>query len=1142
MKTFIPIDHKERERALNPGQSFIVQAPAGSGKTELLTQRYLKLLSLVEEPEEILAITFTRKAAAEMRNRIISSIIMAESSPRPQEAHSARTYDLASEALRHDRKMGWNILENPARLKIRTIDSFCLYLTGRMPVLSRMGTEVRVAEDPDSLYEEAARNTLLEINRDSRWREPLATILLHLDNDWAKVKNLIMIMLKLREHWLRLISASSRDEDLKELLEGHLRLEVTRRLKKTYDLFSEYLSSEQLNTFVQCASYAAANIPSDKSDSKITRLEGLQDLPDPSLSHTDKWLGTRELFLTRQGEWRKRFDKNAGFPPAGGRKHRDIENIAQLRKDQMQQLIASLSKHAGLKESLSELSTLPDTEYVDETWRILSALLQVLIMATGQLKLVMQGKSRVDYPEISMAALHALGQPDNPSELLLRLDYQIKHILFDEFQDTSISQHEMLSILVSGWEHGDGRTIFAVGDPMQSIYGFRDADVGVFLKTRQSGIGDLHLEPLNLSVNFRSDQNVVEWVNKVFPDVFQLKEDYVSGSVKYSAMSASRTSRGLVQVYPIIESGPEKEHELVLRIINNTMQEYPQDNIAILVRSRTHLTEIVEHLHRKHIPFQAVEIDPLTERPVVSDLLSLTRALLNPGDNLAWLCILRAPWCGVDLMDLSRISFPGNEKTVLEMLRNIEDIQGLSQEGGARLKKMASILLPAWENRQRRPLSRLVEGVWTALGGPACLEERQEMDDALAFLDHLAGYEQNQTIEDIPAFEKSLQALFSRPDPNADGLLQIMTIHKAKGLEFDTVILPGLEKTPPGSEKLLLQFMETPSEDKEKSSARLLLAPISSYGTDNHPTYTYINKLKSTKQQHEIGRLMYVAVTRARKRLHLLSAASIKQEDTGRTTLSVPQKRSLSFSLWHYLEQEFQTSGLAAAQEQSDQEPANHNRTNLLRRLSLDWNLPQFGRYSFAVTDEQALHEPNQEPVTYHWAGDTIRNIGICVHDLLDRIATEGLQQWDQARCDDMAEHTKTALIRLGVSRHDLDFASQKVMQAVKNTLSHETGRWILSSHQEARCEYPLSAVLDGRTIQVVIDRTFIDANEARWIIDFKTSSHEGGGLDDFLDREVERYQNQLLKYMRIFRMVDNRTVRAGLYFPLLMAWREVEG
>ncbi len=157
------VDNDARTKALAPDQSFIIQAPAGSGKTGLLIQRYLRLLSLVEAPEEIIAITFTRKAAAEMQGRILDALEMAASGIEPESSHQKTSYELAVAALQRDQAQGWQLTQNPGRLRVQTIDSLCASLTRQMPILASLGTQPDTLEDAEPLYQQAAINTLAEL-------------------------------------------------------------------------------------------------------------------------------------------------------------------------------------------------------------------------------------------------------------------------------------------------------------------------------------------------------------------------------------------------------------------------------------------------------------------------------------------------------------------------------------------------------------------------------------------------------------------------------------------------------------------------------------------------------------------------------------------------------------------------------------------------------------------------------------------------------------------------------------------------------------------------------------------------------------------------------------------------------------------
>lgn len=202
-------DDSARRRALDPATSFLVQAPAGSGKTELLIQRFLALLALVRAPEEIVAITFTRKAAGEMQDRVLNALTRAARNETPSKAHEQKSHALALAALEQDRRQGWELLSHPSRLRIQSIDSLCAAIVRQMPWLARLGAQSAVTEDAESHYVEAALRTLALVEEEGPRREPLETVLAHLDNNVPRAAELIVQMLKFRDHWLHLTVAGA---------------------------------------------------------------------------------------------------------------------------------------------------------------------------------------------------------------------------------------------------------------------------------------------------------------------------------------------------------------------------------------------------------------------------------------------------------------------------------------------------------------------------------------------------------------------------------------------------------------------------------------------------------------------------------------------------------------------------------------------------------------------------------------------------------------------------------------------------------------------------------------------------------------------------------------------------------------------
>jgi ATP-dependent helicase/nuclease subunit A len=203
MNDLLREDEDNRRRALEPG-SFIVEAPAGAGKTELLTQRYLRLLAIADEPEEIVAITFTNKAAGEMRSRIAESLARARTGVPPEAAHKRVTFDLARAALARSAQRDWAIEQQPGRLRLTTIDALCAGLARQMPLLSRFGAQPATVEDAGRHYREAARRALDHLDdadADAGHVEAVATVLAWMDNDAARLIDLLAAMLARREQW-----------------------------------------------------------------------------------------------------------------------------------------------------------------------------------------------------------------------------------------------------------------------------------------------------------------------------------------------------------------------------------------------------------------------------------------------------------------------------------------------------------------------------------------------------------------------------------------------------------------------------------------------------------------------------------------------------------------------------------------------------------------------------------------------------------------------------------------------------------------------------------------------------------------------------------------------------------------------------
>ncbi len=1125
------VDLDARLRALEPESSFIVQAPAGSGKTGLLTQRYLKLLASAQCPEEIIAITFTKKAASEMRSRILSALKHAETSGPPDNDYDRLTWTLAKSALQQNSKLGWNIITSPSRMKLMTIDSLSAWLANRLPVVSQFGALSQVSEAPEALYRQAIHQTLQHLESGMGWGDAIERLIAHVDNNLLTLERLLMVMLAKREQWLRHVQRGASSPQIRQELEAALEKVVGEHLQTLLDLIRTSGFENQLDVLRFAGTHA-------ESGSNISSCKECYALPETGSDTLTQWLGIADIFLTSAGQWRKKITKAQGFPSPSSAKNPELKACYQEMKRRFGELVDGMRENEELRQALAGVRGLPAVTYTENQWLLLEALFELLPLAVAELHLVFRAHATVDFSEVAISAIDALGREDQPTDLALILDYRIQHIMVDEFQDTSFGQFQLLQRLTAGWVNGDGRTLFLVGDPMQSIYRFREAEVGFFLWARMHGVGGLKLQSLNLQVNFRSQAGIVSWVNQVFQDIFPKRDDMVLGAVSYSPSVSFKAEDGgaAVEIHPFYENNPGLEASELVGIIKAIKQKSHEQSIAVLVQARSHLAPIIGELKRNGLTFQAIDVDELSERVVIQDLSSLTRALLHYGDNIAWLAILRGPWCGLTLQELENLNYDPSRTTVWQCLDDTEFLTGLSADSQGRATRFIRVMRKALSMRGRCSLRLLVESTWLRLGGTACVASESELDDVDTFFRLIEDVEQGGESPQWELIEEKINRLYAKPDLSADVNLQLMTIHKSKGLEFDHVLLPGLGRRIPTDNKRLLMWMERPSE---KYAGDLLLAPLEESGTDSGRTYEYLRRIDQVRLESESARLLYVAATRAKKKLYLFGHVTTVINDSN-VELKPPQRASMLSKLWGKLEavyREALPAEITPTDEELISENKKHSRT--LWRLPSSWALPHIADRIKLSASEQNVFYPD-ESIKFSWLMPTARHVGTLVHLMLMRIAEQGLERWSQEKLRRLDGYFKQRLLQMGVANSDLVAAVDKVCKALCNVLEDERGRWILQDgHLEAHSEYAVTGVIHDKVVRAVIDRTFVDDTGTLWIIDYKTAECGEKSVEDFLDDEQARYSAQLERYAKLLLAKEPRPVRLGLYYPLTLGWRE---
>jgi len=1092
------VDQSARDTAIDPTKSFCVSAPAGSGKTELLTQRLLALLARVERPEQVLAITFTRKAASEMSMRLLEKLEQARMGATVTAEHERHTRQLAKALLAHAEQRQWRL--DQTTLNIRTIDSLCHELTRQMPILSGLGGLVEAVDNAQPLYEEAVREFLSQAGEGDVGRR-IIQLLAHFDNRWSKVSELLVAMLGRRGDWGQLIQKGQDPSAAEATILATMRDLSGHRIAN----IAHHLSAD-LDALLDAVNQAREHL----EEPPLTLTADVESLAD--------WQAMVRWLLTSQFEWRKPGGVNAklGFPPKSPHKAAFVS------------VLESISGNEALREALIELVHLPQLHGDIGAWERVVLVASLLPVLQAHLLLVFQRSGAVDHTHIALAAIQALGSDEFPTQLAQRLDYQLEHILVDEFQDTSASQAELLRRLMRGWEEHNAtgaapRTVFVVGDAMQSIYGFRYADVSLFLNAMRGQLAGVSLEPLTLTQNFRSRPEVVGWVNDRFSSLFASEDDPGVGRVKHVQADAipveSDSEDAGVRLAIIQAESDEVEAHYIAQEIALLRRRYPSQTVAVLVRAKTHASFIGDALTELNIPYTSDAIQSLLHEPVVTDLMSVCRWLANPADMVAALALLTGPWCGIALSSISLLLAEHDERP-LELMSALEKPPAnINTEDLARLHHLREALSWAETKRDRLSLPVWIEQIWLRLGG-AYTARTRDMRCVEALLSALRRAEQIGAGLDIGWLERELGGMAMESPGDVDAV-RIMTLHKAKGLEFDTVLMPYLHKRTRGLQGDLIRW----HWHHKTQPPGLLIAANDEIKTSDS-LYNYLSFLQKKKDREELKRLLYVGITRAK--CQCILSGTLEWEGDN------PPPKPPAGSLLEVL---LEGAGVNKTKviTNADLIPVE---TPLLSdtmagaegRGRLAQARLRSGEYAPELSTGRQLAEPLHAD-----EHRTERLIGTITHRVLELLASaETLPMPDDPQIAVWIERNTQRLV-LRPDRTQI--ICQRVQWLVAQTLSCDIGQWILSSHPDSGVEMSLSCIEESEVKRYVIDRTFLNVSDGiRWVIDYKTGEPAAGeDLSAFEARQTELYQGQLHQYAHLLERYfasSEAPIKTALYFP----------
>ncbi len=1110
-----PPDQDARDQALSSRGSFHLEAPAGSGKTSVLLARFLTLLSRVEAPEELLALTFTRKAAGELRTRVMELLWPKEEPPR-EHPWEARLADLAQEVLQHFSRQAGNLQELLAaeRLPVMTFHSFCAQLLRLAPQEAGVPLDFRLLEEDESrrLKEEA----LEELRRDlaarpgqDPVRAALVRRLVRLNNDWGRLSGELRALLARRDSlgdFLDLARHSREPEAYHGLIEERFRLVLTPVLQTLVDGFGAgELGREWPRLWEELGgTFLDEPLP--------------PGIPGTAPRDVPAWQAVSQVLLTKNGERRKQLTAKYGFP-------------AEFNKNHWARLIQELPD--PLVRLLKQCRQLQPFGAHPEEAQALQDLVILLGEALAAYEKLCAQRQALDFIALEQATLRLL-EAEDPGEILLRLDLRLQHLLVDEFQDTSSNQMNLLCRIMAGWQAGEGRTLMVVGDPKQSIYGWRQAKPRLFAESARGlpcpGVR-FPLESLLLTTNFRATRTLIDWANAVFADVLA----GVPALSFYAAAPRPEAPEGpalRLALFAGSEPLPAREVEarwLARQVAEALADLQEKETIGILLFTRRHLPVYLQALAEAGLAIRVREGLKLADSRVVQHLHNLARALTRPQDELAWAALLRGPWAPQPLGVMARVSEAPGELWP-EKLRHFAE----TGECPGDLASLIEKLLPALEQVGRRPLAEII-GQWLveaeAWPGAAAWEGPLGVACARAYLELLAAAESGLPEATFSQADFNLPEAFQPPDPRAQGSpVELLTVHGAKGLEFTRVFLPFLDWQPLQGEDKIPPFL---LEEIPGSPAQGLALARPYVQEKQSSLYLLLKHLKDRRILEEARRVFYVAVTRARQRLTLSAAVS----QNSRGDWNFPKESPLAW-LWEHYGAEVPPAGMAVTW------PEPELRVELVVELPppTPWEritpdlpaplpfTPEAAGYQITfpsqLAEAQILAEA--EAAAAAQDGDIPRLKGEIIHRGLETLAQGG-------------ELPGAAGLAAALRQEGLDPATAAVLapEFLAELEACHRDPWLMrlldANLPEAVSEWLLEDLAAPDTLRRgKIDRLAFDG-ESWWILDYKTSRPEKpGDWEEFINRETEKYRPQLLAYREMAARAKGlrpEEIRLALYF-----------
>jgi ATP-dependent helicase/nuclease subunit A len=838
-------DREGRERAVDPRFNVALEASAGTGKTRVLVDRYVNLLREGVDPSEILALTFTRKAAAEMRERIIATLRLAGARG---EFSAARWRELR---------------DRTGDVAISTIDAFCLSLLREFPLEADLDPGFQMADETEvpRLIDEALDRALRACRSVARQDEHVALVFAQLGDRRARKGLAALLNRRIVAPVIlgRYLSSGPRDLTLAEAARRGARslLAVFDSMRGGLDRF---LDTGPLHPSFRLLLHQLRDLERDC---------GAGGELDPTAVQ-EAFRRVREHFLTQDGEPRKqlppKFKKAIFASVADWQTHKDfVVGYAQ----------EILEAHRAWRRDLNVLVS-------RGVWRMFR-------IAEAEYRRTLDARALLDFPDVLLKTIDLLRQMEEFAQSRFRLESRYHHVLVDEFQDTSRAQWDLVSLLVQSWGEGAGLahsgalspSIFIVGDRKQSIYGFRDADVSLFREASEH-IGRLRPDSdvrRSISRSFRSVPPLLSFVNDLCDAVAKLpdrRDAFIYEEQDRFPVDAAQQPHSQDQVLGMFagdsfESCARIAAQEIVRLIRDEVLIRDREtgihrpvragDIAILFRTRESHRDYERALEELGISAFVYKGLGFFDADEVKDVLAMLWYLADPVSNLRAAALLRSRFVRLSDEGLKRLGpnlaealeschfVKGSDPAQISLDEDDAEALRLAQVSTARWRALADWLPPA------ELLDRILEESAYAveLRGVRLAQARENLKKIRAIIRRI----QNRGYGTLERIVTHLDHLAVGDEANAvidaTDAVSLMTVHASKGLEFPVVFVVNLSRGT-GNWRDSIRIAGETSDDVSVS-----VGDFESRADEDEPE----------RDREETKRLLYVALTRARDRLYL---------------------------------------------------------------------------------------------------------------------------------------------------------------------------------------------------------------------------------------------------------------------------------